>query len=64
VLYASSATTWGWILSFVVSVVLAYVCARIAVSKGRSGVLFGILGFFFSIITLIVIIILPRKDRR
>lgn len=41
--------------------IAAVICAVVAKSKGRSAVLFGILGFFFSIITLIVVLVLPRK---
>lgn len=44
-------------------VIAAIVCAVIAGAKGRSALLFGILGFFFSIITLIVVIVMPRKQR-
>ena len=43
------------------SVIAAVLCAVIAGAKGRSAVLFGILGLFFSIITLIVVIVIPRK---
>ena len=42
-------------------IIAAVVCALIARSKGHSAVLFGILGFFFSIITLIVILVVPRR---
>jgi len=44
----------GFILS-------AVICALIAKSKGYSAILFAVLGFFFSIITLIVILVIPRK---
>ncbi len=47
--------------SLVIAVLLAWTCARIAGSKGYSPVLFGILGFFFWLITLIVVLVLPRK---
>ena len=43
------------------SIIAAILCAVIAAAKGRSAVLYGILGLFFSIITLIVIIVLPSK---
>jgi len=33
----------------------------VAKSKGYSAVLFGILGLIFSIITLIVVLVIPRK---
>jgi len=45
-------------------IIAAVVCALIAKSKGHSAVLFGILGFFFSIITLIVILVIPPEKRR
>lgn len=41
--------------------IAAIICAVIAAAKGRSALLFGVLGFFFSIITLIVVIVLPSK---
>ena len=45
------------------SVIAAVLCAVIAGAKGRSAVLFGILGLFFSLITLIVVIVIPRKTK-
>ena len=45
------------------SVIAAVLCAVIAGAKGRSAVLFGILGLFFSLITLIVVIVIPRKPK-
>ena len=45
------------------SVIAAVLCAVIAGAKGRSAVLFGILGLFFSLITLIVVIVIPRKHK-
>jgi membrane associated rhomboid family serine protease len=52
---------WYWVVSLVVALIFAWVCAYIARSKGYSPVLFGILGFFFFLITLIVLLVLPRK---
>lgn len=49
------------IIGVVIGIIFAFICYRIAEGKGRSGILYGILGFFFSIITFIVILILPRK---
>lgn len=43
------------------SVIAAVICAVIAGTKGRSAIGWGILGLFFSIITLIVVIVIPRK---
>jgi hypothetical protein len=44
-------------------VIAAVICAAVAKSKGYSALLFGLLGFFFSILTLIVVLVIPRKDR-
>jgi Na+/melibiose symporter-like transporter len=43
------------------SVIAAIVCAVIAATKGRSAIGWGLLGLFFSIITLIVVIVIPSK---
>jgi hypothetical protein len=43
------------------SVIAAVLCAVIAGTKGRSAIGWGILGLFFSILTLIVIVIIPSK---
>ncbi|HTQ22649.1 deoxyribodipyrimidine photolyase [Mycobacterium sp.] len=41
--------------------IAAVICALIAAMKGRNPLGWGILGFFFSILTLIVIVIIPSK---
>jgi hypothetical protein len=38
-----------------------FACRAIAANKGRGTTLWAILGFFFGIIALIIIAILPRK---
>jgi len=43
------------------SVVAAIVCAVIAAIKGRNPFGWGILGLLFSILTLIVVIVIPSK---
>jgi Na+/melibiose symporter-like transporter len=43
------------------SVIAAIVCAVIAGMKGRNPFGWGLLGLFFSILTLIVIIVIPSK---
>lgn len=43
------------------SIIAAIVCAVIAGMKGRSAIVWGILGLFFSILTLIVVIVIPSK---
>ena len=46
------------------SIIAAILCAIIAKAKGRSALLFGVLGLFFSIITLIVVLVLPSQRRQ
>jgi hypothetical protein len=43
------------------SIIAAIICAVIAGTKGRNPIGWGILGLFFSILTLIVISIIPSK---
>jgi hypothetical protein len=43
------------------SVIAAIICAVIAGTKGRSALGWGVLGLFFSIFTLIVVIVVPSK---
>jgi hypothetical protein len=43
------------------SIIAAIICAIIAGIKGRSALGWGILGLFFSILTLIVVIVIPSK---
>jgi Na+/melibiose symporter-like transporter len=43
------------------SVIAAIVCGLIAAMKGRNPFGWGILGLFFSILTLIVVIVIPSK---
>ena len=43
------------------SIIAAVICAVIAGVKGRNPFGWGILGLFFSILTLIVIIVIPSK---
>jgi hypothetical protein len=43
------------------SIIAAIVCALIAGMKGRNPIGWGILGLFFSILTLIVVVIVPSK---
>lgn len=44
------------------SVIAAVVCAVVASMKGRSALFWGVLGLFFSILTLIVVIVIPSKN--
>jgi hypothetical protein len=45
------------------SVIAAIICAVIAGMKGRSAIGWGILGLFFSILTLIVVVVIPSKRK-
>lgn len=62
VLAAGGLRTFGSLVGFLLAVLVAYGCSAIARSKGRSGVVWGILGLFFTLIALLVIVLLPRKN--
>jgi Na+/melibiose symporter-like transporter len=49
------------ILVAIGSIIAAIVCALVAGMKGRNPFGWGILGLFFSILTLIVVIVIPSK---
>lgn len=49
------------VVSLIVALAFAVGCYFLAVRKGRRGVLWAVLGFFFSLISLIVLAILPSK---
>ncbi len=51
------------ILLLIGGVIAAVICALVAKAKGYSALLFAVLGFFFSIITLIVVLVIPRRTR-
>jgi hypothetical protein len=50
-----------WVFGVIGGIIAGIICAVIAGTKGRSAIGWGILGFFFSIITLIVVIVIPSK---
>ena len=52
-----------YLISFVVGVVCAFCCAKLALGKGRNAAVWGVLGFLFSIVALIVIALLPSTGR-
>jgi len=54
-------TTLYYILSIAITVICMIASYSIAKKKGRGVVLWTILAFFFSIITLIIIAVLPPK---
>ncbi|MEM9717082.1 MAG: hypothetical protein AAF826_11250 [Pseudomonadota bacterium] len=47
-----------------VAIILAVACALIARNKGRSVVLWTILGFIFPVIALVIILLLPDSELR
>lgn len=57
----SSATVIGWIIGFIIWILIISWSAAIARRKGRSPFIWGLLAFFFSIITLIVIALMPSR---
>lgn len=63
----STTTSGGYLIGslviwVVVGLLFAWVCATIAGRKGYSRALFAILGFFFACITLIIALVLPRRN--
>jgi hypothetical protein len=63
VLAAGGISTFGSLIGFVLALLIGWGCSRIAAGKGRSSTLWFVLGFFFTIISLIIIALLPSKDR-
>ena len=57
----STGTLVGAVVSFVIWVGIIVWTVSIARSHGRSPLLWGVLAFFFALIALIVVAILPRK---
>jgi hypothetical protein len=57
----SYAPVMRYIIGLIVDRIFAFACSAIAGGKGRGRTVWGILGFFFSLITLIVVLIIPRK---
>ena len=52
-----------FLISFVVSVACAFVCAKLALRKGRDVTIWAVLGFLIPIIAVAVIAVLPPSDR-
>lgn len=48
--------------SLILGLLFAWACARIAEDKGYSWLLFAILGFVFSCATLVIALVLPRRN--
>jgi multisubunit Na+/H+ antiporter MnhE subunit len=62
-LAAGGIQTFGSVIGFILAILVGYACSSIAKSKGRGGTLWFILGFFFTLIAVIVIALLPSKRR-
>ena len=63
-LAADSTTTVSWVvwvISFIIWILIISWTAAIARRKGRSPFLWGLLAFFFSLIALIVVALMPSK---
>jgi hypothetical protein len=58
---ASAGATFGGIIGFIIWILIMIWIYNIAKRKGRHALGWLILGFFFSIITLIVLLVLPSK---
>ena len=54
----SNGTALGGVIG---GIIFAIICNRFAAAKGRGVVLWTVLGFFFSLISLLVLALLPRK---
>ena len=52
-----------WTIAVIVEFLCIYLCASIAARKGYSPLLWAILGFFFFFISLIVLLVLPDRNR-
>ncbi|HMO00754.1 MAG TPA: hypothetical protein PKD59_15180 [Miltoncostaeaceae bacterium] len=51
-----------FLISFVVAVICAWVCAKLALRKGRDPVIWAVLGFVVPIIAVVVIAVVPSAD--
>jgi hypothetical protein len=64
---SSMGGVFGGVIGFILWILIMVWIYNIARRKGRHAVLWTILGFFFSLITLIIVLLLPSKrvtDRR
>ena len=57
----TTASLVGAVIGFVIWIGIIFWTASIARKKGRAAGLWGVLAFFFSLIPLIIVAILPRK---
>lgn len=49
------------VISFIIWIIVIYATVKVAISKGRSGILWGILAVLFWIIALVVVAVLPSR---
>ena len=59
---AALAFFW-WVIFVLAWAVFLFITVTIAMSKGRSGLLWGILACFLPLITVIVVLMLPARSR-
>ena len=52
----------GWLLAVVFWVIFLYFTMTIAARKGHSPLLWGLLAVFFPLISLIIVLLLPRRS--
>ena len=58
----NSTISWiAWVIGFIVWILIISWTAAIARRKGRSPFLWGVLAFFFSLIALILVALMPSK---
>lgn len=50
------------IVAILIPLGFAVLCAKIAKSRGRDPILYGILGFFFSVLVLTLLLIFPERQ--
>ncbi len=53
--------TGGLLIALVIAILFAFACRTVAGNKGRGTTLWTVLGFFFGLIALIIIAILPKR---
>ena len=55
---------WGaYVIAFVVAAVCGVICANVAASRGHAPVLFGLLGFFLFIPTILVLLLMRPRPK-
>ena len=59
---ATALAFFWWLIFFFAWVIFIFITITIARSKGRSGLLWGILACFFPLITIIVLLLIPARS--